>query len=140
MVIILGIVTKCVFYIYFFNVDCLFYNQFKWFCSHDVHITYGSYGFQDLYQGGQMGPAPNILIGFFFRFLMNRKHTLCHLGASYFCLGFPIETEKINFVKDHPINIPIKFGFNWPNRKIKMWKDYRRCQRQTQSDDNIWLT
>ena len=60
----------------------------------------------------------------------DKKLPFWHL---FFVVDFQL-IKSINFVEDHPINITIKFGFNWP-----MWWFHRRpkCKSlQINQDDN----
>jgi hypothetical protein len=58
------------------------------------------------------------------------------LLSPFFCSGFPIWEKNKNFVNDHPMNIPIKIGFNLPsgfreddlNVKGYRWRPGRQWQ------------
>ena len=51
------------------------------------------------------------------------KHPLWYHGDSCFCagghFGFLIRTKNVNFVEDHPMNIPAKNGFEKDQNKKK---------------------
>ena len=56
------------------------------------------------------------------------------LASCCFCILL-INNKPINFVGDHPMNIPSKFGSNWPSGFRE--KDIK-CLRTTMMDANWW--
>jgi hypothetical protein len=57
----------------------------------------------------------------FSQFISFRKEDLWNFSQSEHIIGpgshveYPTGTKNINFVEDHPRNIPAKFGSNWPS-------------------------
>jgi hypothetical protein len=63
-----------------------------------------------------------ILLQFgFSQFISFREKDLWNFSQSEHIIGpgshveYPTRTKNRNFVEDHPINIPAKFGSNWPS-------------------------
>ena len=58
----------------------------------------------------------------FSQFISFREEDLLNFSQSEYIIGpgshveYPTGTKNINFVEDHPKNIPAKFGSNWPSR------------------------
>jgi len=74
-----------------------------------------------------------------FRLIYKGKLYIFPLYA-FFLWWISNKKKPIQIVEDHLMNIPTKFGFNWPigfrdNQNAKVYVE-QRIRRRTQSDDN----